>query len=175
MKTQAILDYIKSQLDDIHDLLFSGEATKEDLMDIKEFLLGCKEDINDIKEINDIVNKKMKFFGKILQLIFKGISLFTISLVLLGIIHPVIGAILFAINFYGSKDMQEEIKKLEDDEISNKISEILKNIEYKEEITNKKLNNIERMQQLKTEPIPLDTNELSIPQIKMVRTLELKR
>lgn len=39
-------------------IYFSGEATKEDLMDIKEFLLGCKEDINDIKEINDIVNKK---------------------------------------------------------------------------------------------------------------------
>ena len=69
-KTEIFLKDMKEQLDEIHDILFSGKVTLEDLEEIDEDLSFSYGVLKEIKKMDDSINKVILRILKLLRAFF---------------------------------------------------------------------------------------------------------
>lgn len=170
------LKEVKNALYDIQDKLYSGEIRIDELNEILGKLKYLKENMEKITEENNYCNDKINNILKGWKMIFTLLPLLCISLMIANILNLIIGIISLLITsilrwivkrgIYLENIEQEKNKKL--------INQLLEDIEYKKEITNKKINTVKRLTSLEKEHQETNFTQAKIPKIKMVRTLELK-
>ena len=170
------LKEVKNALYDIQDKLYSGEIRIDELNEILGKLKYLKENMEKITEENNYCNDKINNILKGWKMIFTLLPLLCISLMIANILNLIIGIISLLITsilrwivkrgIYLENIEQEKNKKL--------INQLLEDIEYKKEITNKKINTVKRLTSLEKEHQETNFTQAKIPKIKMVRILELK-
>ena len=170
------LKEVKNALYDIQDKLYSGEIRIDELNEILGKLKYLKENMEKITEENNYCNDKINNILKGWKMIFTLLPLLCISLMIANILNLIIGIISLLITsilrwivkrgIYLENIEQEKNKKL--------INQLLEDIEYKKEITNKKINTVKRLTSLEKEHQETNFTQTKIPKIKMVRILELK-
>lgn len=152
METKDLLDDIEQELFDIHALLFGEVNTKEDLSDIKETLNEYSEILNLIKEYSDEVNKRMDILIKLYRIFFHTSSLLVLCFIILDILNLPIGIGLFVLfNYLSSKLKKEYQKSKENDEITPKLTKLIEDVKYKQDIANKKMRRLEKISELQIE------------------------
>lgn len=167
------LEEVKNSLHDIQDKLYSGEIPVEELNKIVKKLEYLKEEMEEIVEENNYCNKLINNILKGLKIIANLLPLLSICFMILNFI---IGIIFFLLTLlfrwivkrgtYLESTVQNKNEQL--------ISQILEDIEYKKEITNKKIKSTKRLKSLENNSQEVKPNLSKIPKIEMVRILELK-
>lgn len=176
MLMEKSLEEVKNSLYDIQDKLYSGEIPVKELNKIVKKLKYLKEEMEEIVEENNYCNKLINNILKGWKLIFTLLPLLCISLMIANILNLIIGIISFLITsilrwivkreIYLENTIQKNNEKL--------LGQILEDIEYKKEITNKKINTVKRLTSLEKEHQETNFTHTKIPKIEMVRILELR-
>lgn len=152
METKDLLDDIEQKLFDIHALLFGGNITSEDLTEIKENLNEYSDILNLIKEYSDEVNKRMDILIKLYRLFFHTSSLLVICFIILDILNLPIGVGLFIFLNYIAHGLKKNYQQLkENDEITPKVTKLIEDVKYKQDIASKKMKRLEKISELKIE------------------------
>ncbi len=152
MKTKDLLDELEQELFDIHALLFGEVNTKEDLSDIKETLNEYSYMLKRIKEYNEEVNKRMDIIIKLYRIFFHTSSLLVLCFIILDFLNLPIGMGLFVLFNYLSYKLKKEYQKSkENDEITPKLTKLIEDVKYKQDIANKKMRRLEKISELQIE------------------------
>ena len=170
------LKEVKNALYDIQDKLYSGEIRIDELNEILGKLKYLKENMEKITEENNYCNDKINNILKGWKMIFTLLPLLCISLMIANILNLIIGIIAFLISLLLRKIIRRGIylENIEQEKNEKLINQLLEDIEYKKEITNKKINTVKRLTSLEKENQETNFTQTEIPKIKMVRILELK-
>lgn len=152
MKTEELLNDLDTKLFNIHAMLFSGNLNKEELQSIKEELRDYLQVINNIQSINEEVYKLTKKLLNLICLFLRVTSLLMLCFIILDILILPIGIGLFIfLNFIPSGLQEEYIKLKENDEITPKVTKLIEEVKYKQDITNKKIKRLEKISELQLE------------------------
>ena len=176
-KTEIFLKDMKEQLDEIHDILFSGKVTLEDLEEIDEDLSFSYGVLKEIKKMDDSINKVILRILKLLRAFFVISSLLMLCLLILGVLNIIWGLGLSYLLFTISKSIKEYMNENIDSDISNELEKFLDDIIYKQDITKKKKEMLKRKKEIQmstlcqvsntvTEEITLKTNQTRILKLK---------
>ena len=176
-KTEIFLKDMKEQLDEIHDILFSGKVTLEDLEEIDEDLSFSYGVLKEIKKMDDSINKVILRILKLLRAFFIISSLLMLCLLILGVLNIIWGLGLSYLLFTISKSIKEYMNENIDSDISNELEKFLDDIIYKQDITKKKKEMLKRKKEIQmstlcqvsntvTEKITLKTNQTRILKLK---------
>ena len=152
MKTKDLLDELEQELFNVHSQLFGGNITSEDLTEIKENLNEYSEILNLIKEYSDEVNKRMDILIKLYRIFFHTSSLLVLCFIILDFLNLPIGMGLFVLFNYLSYKLKKEYQKSkENDEITPKLTKLIEDVKYKQDIANKKMRRLEKISELQIE------------------------
>ena len=170
------LKEVKNALYDIQDKLYSGEIRIDELNEILGKLKYLKENMEKITEENNYCNDKINNILKGWKMIFTLLPLLCISLMIANILNLIIGIISLLITSILRWIVKRRIylENIEQEKNEKLINQLLEDIEYKKEITNKKINTVKRLTSLEKEHQETKFTQAKIPKIKMVRILELK-
>ena len=170
------LKEVKNALYDIQDKLYSGEIRIDELNEILGKLKYLKENMEKITEENNYCNDKINNILKGWKMIFTLLPLLCISLMIANILNLIIGIISLLITSILKWIVKRGIylENIEQEKNEKLINQLLEDIEYKKEITNKKINTVKRLTSLEKENQETNFTQTKIPKIKMVRILELK-
>lgn len=170
------LKEVKNALYDIQDKLYSGEIRIDELNEILGKLKYLKENMEKITEENNYCNDKINNILKGWKMIFTLLPLLCISLMIANILNLIIGIISLLITSILKWIVKRGIylENIEQEKNEKLINQLLEDIEYKKEITNKKINTVKRLTSLEKEHQETNFTQAKIPKIKMVRILELK-
>lgn len=170
------LKEVKNALYDIQDKLYSGEIRIDELNEILGKLKYLKENMEKITEENNYCNDKINNILKGWKMIFTLLPLLCISLMIANILNLIIGIISLLITSILRWIVKRGIylENIEQEKNEKLINQLLEDIEYKKEITNKKINTVKRLTSLEKEHQETNFTQAKIPKIKMVRILELK-
>ena len=129
-----------------------------------------------ITEENNYCNDKINNILKGWKMIFTLLPLLCISLMIANILNLIIGIISLLITSILRWIVKRGIylENIEQEKNEKLINQLLEDIEYKKEITNKKINTVKRLTSLEKENQETNFTQTKIPKIKMVRILELK-
>ena len=176
-KTEIFLKDMKEQLDEIHDILFSGKVTLEDLEEIDEDLSFSYGVLKEIKKMDDSINKVILRILKLLRAFFIISSSLMLCLLILGVLNIIWGLGLSYLLFTVNKVIKEYMNENIDSDISNELEKFLDDIIYKQDITKKKKEMLKRKKEIQmstlcqvsntvTEEITLKTNQTRILKLK---------
>ena len=88
-----------------------------------------------IKEYNEEVNKRMDIIIKLYRIFFHTSSLLVLCFIILDILNLPIGIGLFVLfNYLSSKLKKEYQKSKENDEITPKLTKLIEDVKYKQDI-----------------------------------------
>ena len=154
MKITDFLQVMEQELYNIHATLFGGSYTSEELEEIKSTLIEYKKILEDFKYYNEEIGNTMNRIIKLFTISFYTIALLIFYFVILNILSLLVGCVLFTICIYLSHKFKKGYQQLkENDDISSKITSLLSNITYKEEITKKKLERLKKEAKLQEQNI----------------------
>ena len=152
MERKDLLDELEQELFDIHSQLFGGNITSEDLTEIKETLNEYSYILKRIKEYGEEVNKRMDILIKLYRLLFHTSSLLMLCFIILEILNLPIGIGLFVLFNYLSYKLKKEYQKSkENDKITPKVTKLIEDIKYKQDIASKKMKRLEKISELQIE------------------------
>ena len=177
-KTEFYLNEIKRDLDNIHDILFGGKATLEDLKEINEKLLALHHFLSEIHDLDASVNKAVRVSLQLLRIAFIILSMLMVCLIVMGSLNIFLGIGLSYLFYAISKAFKEYREKNMDSAITNILNELLEDVEYKQDSTLKKVVRLKKMQDLELKSsYSLDENLQIDGEHKQnqVRVLELKK
>lgn len=176
METELLLDDMEQNLYDIHDLLFGGNITNEDLSEIREILKDYFYILKKIKKHNEEVYRIVDKLVKLFQIFLGTSSLLMVCFIILNIINPPVGIGLFIVFNYLSYRIKNAYKKIKaDDKIDRKVDKLISDIKYKEDITEKKLQRLNRLAELQVNNSKIiEFSTISTEKNKLPRILELK-
>ena len=156
-----ILEFLKQieyELYDIHAELFTT-PTSNNLLNIKEDLIKLSDILNKIdneyKEVNKITDRLINLIVLFLRLL----SSLMLCLILAGFCNVIVGIFSFITFYYLAYKINKNDKENnENKEIMQLIKKLKDDIEYKQEITEKKIKFLERKNLLETNSISIDTS-----------------
>ena len=150
MKIESEIKNLKDQLDNIHDQIFSGQLTEEELVYLLKQLHSLLIEAEELKEINDHVNNTMIKILKILKIVVNLAPFLIMGLLALGL-NTIVGIIFLGLSIAFQKRMLKAIKKEIDieKETSEIIRQIINLIIDKKEVTEKKIQYLKRINTLK--------------------------
>ena len=152
MERKDLLDELEQELFNIHSQLFGGNITSEDLTEIKETLNEYSYILKRIKEYGEEVNKRMDILIKLYRLLFHTSSLLMLCFIILEILNLPIGIGLFVLFNYLSYKLKKEYQKSkENDKITPKVTKLIEDIKYKQDIASKKMKRLEKISELQIE------------------------
>ena len=154
MKITDFLQVMEQELYNIHATLFGGSYTSEELEEIKSTLIDYKSILEDLKYYNEEIGNTMNRIIKLFTISFYTIALLIFYFVILNILSLLVGGALFSICIYLSHKFKRAYQQLkESDKIGLKIANLLSDVTYKEEITNKKLEKLKKLTKLQEQNI----------------------
>ena len=176
METELLLDDMEQNLYDIHALLFGGNITNEDLSEIREILKDYFYILKKIKKHNEEVYRIVDRIIKLFRIFFSTSSLLMICFIILNILSFPVGIGLFIFFNYLSYSIKNAYKKVkEDDKIDIKVEKLISDVKYKEDITEKKLQRLNKLAELQVNNSKIiEFSTINAEKNKLPRILELK-
>ena len=176
MERKDLLDELEQELFNIHSQLFGGNITSEDLTEIKETLNEYSYILKRIKEYGEEVNKRMDILIKLYRLLFHTSSLLMLCFIILEILNLPIGIGLFVLFNYLSYKLKKEYQKSkENDKITPKVTKLIEDIKYKQDIASKKMKRLEKISELQIESSKrVEVQTMNNLQLEKARTRILK-
>lgn len=170
MKIDKYFDEINNELNDIHATLFGGEASMNDLNKALEDLNTIANKVKDLKEDLDMSNFLMNKIMKLFQLFFYILAAIMFTMSFLGL-NFFLSMSFTVINIYFARKIKKEYQKDDFPEImAERIKKCYDDIDYKKEITKKKIANLKRKESTK---LSIDRKQEELPRvskIQLVRT-----
>ena len=168
-----LLEEIKYNLYDIHDKLYGGDITINDLKGILKQLNILKELIEEIQHQNSYTNKLINNILIGFKLILSILPILFLALILTNVLNIVLGIIFILTTLLFNRELNRTVllEKNEELRYEQLMEKIIEDIEYKKEITNKKINTAKRLTSLEKET---NLSYVKIPKIEKTRILKFK-